>query len=344
MTHFVAAAAPLASALARAARLVPSATAPVVLAGAGARLEFSAGLAFGSVDAVVAEPGRVVVGLRALATVLGGLTGPDAELRLEGNRLAVRAPTARYALPTIAAEPLQRPEIEVLGVATGLREAAGVVAGAASRDGLPLFTGVRLRSAGERLTLLATDRFRAAMAAIPWTARSAAPVDALVPASILSAAVRYVDTQTPVRAGADWFGVDWAGGGMVTPGLALPFPDAQIDALLRAEPIAEVEVDAEALSGAVDRVVPFAGDGIELSIADGSVSVRSWGEIGEAREDVKASTSGDHVVVRFQGAYLADAARAFGARVVRIHVQQGIRPTVFSAAELRYLVVPLRRM
>jgi DNA polymerase III subunit beta len=343
VTHFVAAVAPLASAVSRAARLVSSVTAPVVLSGSGGRVEFSAGLVFGSADAVVAEPGRVIVGLRALATVLGGLSAADVELRLEGTRLAVRTPSARYALPTLTVEPPSLPALAVLGVASGLREAAGIVAGAASRDGLPLFTGVRLRSAGERLTLVATDRFRAAIASIPWAAKTSAAVDALVPASVLASAVRYVQAETPIRAAEDWFGVDWTGGGMVTPGLALPFPDSQIEALMRAEPVAQVSVLADELAGAVDRVAPFAGEGIELALFDGLVAVRGSGEAGEAREEVKASTSGDHVSVSFQPAYLADAARAFAGGMVRIEVQQGIRPTVFSAGDVRYLVVPLRR-
>lgn len=341
MVHFVAAVPPLAAAVSRADRLAGFRASAVAVTANDRAIEIAADSVFGRVDAVVHEPGVAVVGLRALATVLGGLTAPEAELRVEGTRLAVRTSAARFALPLMEVGPPERPDVPVLGVATGLREAATVVAEATAKDGLPLFTAVRVRSAGDRLTLLATDRFRAAVASVPW-ASGGSEVDALVPAADLAGAVRFVENEVPVRAGDGWFGVDWPGGGVVMPQLAVPFPDAQIDSLLAADPVATIEVEADALRGTIHRVAPFAGEGIVLDIADGMVSVRGSGEMGEAREDVKASTLGDHTTTRYQPRYLADAVRAFAGGAVTIQVQQGIRPTVFGGGDLRYLVVPLR--
>jgi DNA polymerase-3 subunit beta len=283
----------------------------------------------------------------------------------------------------------------VLGVATGCRDVAAIVAEATAKDGLPLFTAVRIRSVGDRLTLVATDRFRAAIATVPWqravpkapaalpsdrrdrpdatdrlgsgddghggnagnggsedAARRgggadgfggrAAEVDVLVPAAALASAVRFADHDVPVRAADGWFGVDWPGGGTVLPQLALPFPDAQIATLLTTDPIATIDVDADTLLAAVDRVAPFAPDGIVLDIADGVIAIRGAGELGEAREDVKASTVGGHATVRYQPRYLAAAVRAYAGRRLTIQVQQGIRPTVFESEDLKYLVVPLR--
>lgn len=363
MVHFVAATQPLAAAVSRADRLTGGRTSAVAISasggsgsasggsasggsasggsGSGGSVEVATGSVFGGVAAIVHEPGVAMVGLRALATVLNGLTAPEAVLRVEGTRLAIRTSSARFALPLIAAAPTPRPEVPVLGVATGLREAATVVAEATAKDGLPLFTAVRVRTSADRLTLVATDRFRAAVASVPWESHGA-QVDALVPAASLAAAVRFVGAQVPVRADSGWFGVDWAGGGTVMPQLALPFPDAQIASLLAADPIATVDLDADALRGAVDRVMPFAPDGIVLAIGDGLVSVRGEGELGDAREDVKAATLGDLTTTRYQPRYLAEAVRAYAGGTVTIQVQQGIRPTVFDGGELRYLIVPLR--
>jgi DNA polymerase-3 subunit beta len=340
VVHFVAATQPLASAVTHADRLTAGRAPAVAVCASGDSVVVASDCVFGDAAAVVYEPGTAVVGLRALATVLNGLTAPEAEVRVEGTRLAVRTPTARFALPLMATPPLRLPDLPVLGVATGLRDAATVVAEATAKDSLPLFAAVRLRSGGDQLTLVATDRFRAAIASVAWDGEG--EVDALVPAAALAAAMRFAGPQVPVRSTAEWFGVDWPGGGTVMPRLAVPFPDAQIASLLAADPIATVEVDADTLRSAVDRVAPFAPDGIALAIADGVVSVRGDGELGDAREDVKASTVGDHTTTRYQPRYLADALRAY-AGAVRIHVQQGIRPTVFSAGELRYLVVPLQR-
>lgn len=301
---------------------------------------------FGRVGALVHEAGTAIVGLHALATVLGGLTTSagrsEAEIRADGSRLTVSTMTARFALPLLESTAPERPDVPILGVATGLREAAAVVAEATARDGLPLFTAVRIRSAGDRLTLVATDRFRAAFASVPWTPRGG-EVDALVPAASVAAAVRYVGPEVAVRAGGGWFGLDWPDGGITLPQLALPFPDQQIAALLKAEPIATVEVDADQLRAAVDRVKPFALKGIQLCAFDGAIAVSGWGELGEAREEVKASVAyAARATALYQPGYLADAVRAYAGRTVTIQLQEGIRPTVFGGGDLTYLVVPLR--
>jgi DNA polymerase-3 subunit beta len=58
---------------------------------------------------------------------------------------------------------------------------------------------------------------------------------------------------------------------------------------------------------------------------------------------VKASVAGtSRTQALYQPRYLAEAVRAFAGETVTIQVQQGIRPTVFAAGDLRYLVVPLR--
>jgi DNA polymerase-3 subunit beta len=267
----------------------------------------------------------------------------EVEFHIEHSRLVISTSVARFALPRLSITLPKRPEIPVLGTATGLREAAAIVADATARDGLPLFTAVRIRSAGDRLTLVATDRFRAAYASVPWLP-GRGEVDALVPSAALAGAMRYADREVPVRAGNGWFGIDWPGGGMAVPQLALPFPDAQIAALLASEPVATVEVEADTLRAAVDRVTPFALKGILLSIADGAVVVQGWGEMGEAREEVKASVAGaGKTTALYQPRYLADAVRAFSGQTVTIQVQHGIRPTVFGGGDLTYLVVPLRQ-
>lgn len=303
----------------------------------------SGGFVHGRVSVEVYEYGRAVVPVRSLATVLSGVAAsPSVALRVEGTRLAVRTPTARFALPVLPSAPVEPPDVPVLGIASGLRDAAAVVAGAASKDGLPLFTGVRLRSSSASLTLAATDRFRAAFASVAWESSSSDCVDALVPAPVLAAAARFASPRSAVRSGGDWFGLDWDDGGLVVPGLALPFPDAQLDALAATSPVCVVDVEVESLRGAVDRVAPFAGDGVWVEVADGLLVVRASGVLGDAREEVKASTVGDLCTQRFQPGYLVDAVRALAGERVRIEMQAGVRPTLFSSGELRYLVVPLR--
>ncbi|NUT37158.1 MAG: hypothetical protein HOV79_29220, partial [Hamadaea sp.] len=289
-----------------------------------------------------------------------------------------------FALPVmeVAAQPLLPEQPPVAGEvdASVLRAAVSVVAAVASRDGLPLFSGVRMRSEGDSVILLATDRFRLAVARLPWTpAPGAPPIDTLIPAVTLGDAARQLDAPTAVlRAAPGRLAVEWGGpagersrepqgvrsagersrepqgvrsAGLTVASLALPFPDAQLDRLLDVRPECTVEVSADRLRAAVERAMPFAGEAgsVVLDTADGAVVVRGAGSAaGDSREEVKASVTGDWMTASYQGRYLIDGLRAFAGRQVVVRLQRGIQPTEITdvdpgAGDLRHLIVPLRR-
>jgi DNA polymerase-3 subunit beta len=114
--------------------------------------------------------GSVAVPAAPLAETLKVLDAERVRLVVEGTRLALRLDNARFALPLlpdagVAPEPpSQVSEVDGEAFASALRIVAGT---AAKDDPLPLFTGVRLQSAGARLTLTASDRYRMAVARLP---------------------------------------------------------------------------------------------------------------------------------------------------------------------------------
>lgn len=235
-----------------------------------------------------------------------------------------------------------------------LRAAAVPVASAASREhALPIFTGVRLRSRDDRLSLVATDRFRMAAAYAPWQPQRGAAVDALVPAALLAEVAKQAgraDTVV-VHADGDRFGLAWDGGSVVATSLGSPFPDQQIDRLLDTRVECAVEVEADALAAAVDRAAPYAGPHgkVVVHAADGVLVVRGSDPLGgESEETVKASVRGDQLTRSYQARFLLDALRPFTRRTVLMQIQSGMRATVFTAepgedhVDLRYLVVPMR--
>jgi len=346
---------PLAKAAARLCRLLP-ARAGVLLRGDRAALRLAASdgelSAWFEVPAGVAGAGEVVVARRGLAETLAGLDAPEVRLAVEGSRLAVRVPGARFALPTMGGSvppPTRVPEPagEVDGAA--LRAAAVTVAGAASREpALPIFTGVRVRSAGDRLALLATDRYQLASASVPW--RAVGAVDLLVPAPVLAEAARQAGRAETVvvRADADLFGLTWPGGGVVSATLGGAYPDVHLDRLLEVRPECVVEADADALAGAVERAARYGGEHgrVTVQVGDGALVIRASDPLaGEAEETVKAAVQGDHVTRCYQARLVLDALRPFGGHGVVLRIQPDLRATEFTgpaAEELRYLVVPMR--
>lgn len=303
--------------------------------------------------ALVHTEGRVLVPAKPLAETLRALELPQVRLVVEGTRLAVRGPGARFALPLLEVEThpgVAEPPPEVGSVdASVLASALGVVAATASRDdALPMFTGVRMRAEGDRLVVLASDRYRMAVASLPWepTGRE---FDAMIPATLLLEVARQAPEgeRVTLHADGDRVGLAWHRSVVTTSLLDAGFlheskvPTSDVDTV--------VEVDADALGGAVRRVSLYADPRgtLRVDVGDAEICLRGADQqAGEAEESVKADVTGGRTSPTFQARFLVDAVKAFAGRRVRIELQPGLRATIFRSAaddvtDLRYLVVPI---
>jgi DNA polymerase-3 subunit beta len=303
--------------------------------------------------AMVHDDGRVLVPAKPLAETLRALEEPSVRLVVEGSRLAVRVPGARYALPLMEVD--AHPGVPVLAPPVG-EVAAGPFAGAlttvaatASRDdALPLYTGVRIRSEDDRLVLLATDRFRMAVASLPW--RPAGSLDALVPAALLVEIARQIPDSglVTLHHSRDQLGLALARTQVSTAVLDGTF--IHESKVVTDDVDTRVDVGADALAGAVRRVGLYtdARGVLLLEIGEGEVRLRGADQrAGEAEESVKATVHGGRTGQAFQARYLTDALRPFAGGQVRLSIQPGMRASIFSAPEpeevhLRYIVMPMR--
>ncbi len=126
------------------------------------------------VAAEVSEPGTVLVSGRLLAEISRALPAKPVDVVLEGTKVTVTCGASRFTLLTMPVE--DYPALPVMPPVTGtidgdaLTQAVAQVTVAASRDDtLPLLTGVRVEIEGERITMLATDRYRLALRELTWT-------------------------------------------------------------------------------------------------------------------------------------------------------------------------------
>ncbi|GIH08480.1 DNA polymerase III subunit beta [Rhizocola hellebori] len=302
------------------------------------------------------ETGCVLVSRRNLAATVAALDAAEIRLTAEGSRLAIRTPNARFALPLLDQSAL--PALDDLPATAGtidgknLHATAIAVAGAAAQsDALPIFTGVRLRGRNEGLSMVATDRFRMAAAAPPWSPTG--EIDVLVPAGFLADTVKLAGATAVVTLHADahQFAIAWPGVSVRCAALAQPYPDEQVQQLFLAEPEATATIDARSLAAAVARATLYSGSQgrVSLHLGDGIVVIRGGDEqAGESEETIKATVRGGHCTATYNAGYLADALQGFTSSAVTMQIQAGIRPTVFSdpsgddPTRLRYLIVPLR--
>jgi DNA polymerase-3 subunit beta len=142
------------------------------------------------IEAEVQEQGRVLVSGRLLADIANRLPNAPVELSTDENRVIVSGGSARFTLLSMPVA--EYPSLPKVGEPDGALPASDFsgaiaqVAVAASRDDVtPVITGVQLETAGERLSLVATDRYRVAIRALEWHGEGTEASTALVPARTL---------------------------------------------------------------------------------------------------------------------------------------------------------------
>ncbi|QDZ15541.1 DNA polymerase III subunit beta [Humibacter ginsenosidimutans] len=144
------------------------------------------------ITADVQEPGTVLVSGRLLAEIASKLPNAPVTFATDDNRIVVSCGSASFTLLSMPVE--EYPTLPQISGESGLvpadefSEAVGQVAVAASRDDVtPVITGVQLEITENRLSLVATDRYRVAVREIDWdgTIGQSEPSTALVPARTL---------------------------------------------------------------------------------------------------------------------------------------------------------------
>lgn len=146
------------------------------------------------VSAVVRTPGRLLVSGRLLAAISKTLDpSKDVSLIDDGNELRMTSGRNVWTLPRLTIEdypilPVPGETVAKIDSAT-LRRAVHRVLPAADREPQgPLHGAINIVSAGQRLCLAATDRWRLAVAEIDWYAtRGDSEIDLLVPTIFLDA-------------------------------------------------------------------------------------------------------------------------------------------------------------
>lgn len=195
--------------------------------------------------------------------------------------------------------------------------------------------------------MVATDRYQMAVAALPWSPTDV-PVDALVPASLLSELAKQLPaSEVTVYADRDRFGLGWHGALTTTAVLDGSFLHESKIHLSDVDTV--VSLDADALAGAVRRVGLYtdARGVLLVEVGEGELRIRAADQrAGEAEETVKATVDGGRTGQAYQSRFLTDALRCFTGQQIRMEIQPGMRATVFSSVEptepaVRYVVMPM---
>jgi DNA polymerase-3 subunit beta len=253
------------------------------------------------------------------------------------------------------------PESAGLVDAGTFAHAVAQVAVAAGRDDtIPMLTGVRLELEGSTLSLLATDRYRAAVREIAWRpGGDAVSLQALVPARTLADTAKTLGplggdvTVALSRGGVGEGMIGFAGGPRRTTSRLLDPDFPKIRSLFPEQHNARARVSVAALAEVVKRVALVADrtTPVRLSFAEGELVVEAGGsEDARASEALECEFTGEALTVAFNPNYLLDGLGVLDTPTLLISFVTAMKPAVISPAGddgepvpgYRYLIMPMR--
>ena len=364
----------LADAVTWAARALPARPPVPVLAGLLLEADPQGSLRLSSFDyevsarvdlpAEVMDAGTALVSGRLLADISKALPGKPVDVTTDGSRVSVTCGASRFTLLTMPAE--EYPALPSMPEQTGsvagdvFTAAVGQVVVAASRDEtLPILTGVRVEIDGERLTLLATDRYRLAMRTLTWrpTTPDCSAV-ALVRARTLSDVAKALgaagDIDLALSTGGATELVGFEAGGRRTTSLLVDGEYPKVRSLFPESSPTHAVVATHSLTEAVRRVALVAERNTPVRLGftqDGSTLEAGQGEEAQASEAVECTLAGEDVSIAFNPQFLLDGLGALSAPFARLSFTQASKPAVISGQDsadgdddpaYRYLLMPVR--
>ncbi|GAA4288162.1 DNA polymerase III subunit beta [Georgenia daeguensis] len=316
------------------------------------------------VPADVESAGVVLVSGRLLADICKALPAKPVDVALDGSKVVLTCGASRFTLLTMPVDDYPAlpgmPEVSGSVEAGVLTEAVAQVTIAASRDEtLPLLTGVRMEIEGEKITLLATDRYRLAMRELTWHPASPSISSfALVRARTLSDVAKSMTSAGSVDVALSTEGpaalVGFEAGGRRTTSLLVEGDYPPVRRLFPESTTTHAVVNTHVLVEAARRVslVAERNTPIRLTFSEGQVVLEAGqGDDAQASEALEATLTGEPITTAFNPHYLLDGLGALTTPFVRMSFTHPSKPAVMTGQGslegdddpgFRYLLMPIR--
>lgn len=320
-----------------------------------------------TVEAEVVEPGEALVSGRLLTDIAKALPNQDVVVTLNGSHVDVECGRARFSLATMPLEDYpDLPHLPPLaGTADGsaLAQAISQVVIATSRDDtLPLLTGVRMEIVGEKITLLATDRYRLAQREMIWN-----PTDTEIASEMLVKARVLNDVARNLGGGGTvelYFGeaapgdraaiVGFRAGDRQATSSLMDGDYPPVRKLFPEVTPLEYVCNRQELLEAVKRVslVVERKTPVRLVFEDGSLTLEAGqGEVAQAQESVALVHESQPLRTAFNPGYLQDGLAALDTEFVRFGFTDANKAAVVTGQgeeagdpdwSFKYLLMPIR--
>ena len=308
-------------------------------------------------EATVEGGGSVVVPGRLLVDIVRLLPAGDVTLEYDAEErtLQITCASASYRLNTYRAEDYPRlPDVGSDSLVTvsrqALLETIARVSRAASRDeSRPVLTGILVRLAGPSLVMAATDSYRLAVKETRLEQDVGRELEAIVPARALGELARIAQASEAegVAIGVQENQIVFVVDGVV---LTARLIDGQFPNYRQLKPEGfevEVRLSRDEILDAVRRVGVMAQRNapLRMRFEEGELVVQAQAQdIGEARESLPISYTGDVMEIGFNPDFLREGFESVPEQEVRMKLITPLRPGLITGEgdDFWYLIMPIR--
>ncbi|WP_022923462.1 DNA polymerase III subunit beta [Serinicoccus marinus] len=318
-----------------------------------------------TVEAEVSEGGQVLVLGRLLADIARNLPAKPVEVSTDGSKVSLTCGSSRFSLiqMPVGDYPQLPGQAETSGSVPGhsFTQAVNQVSIAADRgDTLPILTGVRVEIDGEKITMLATDRYRLAQRELTWSPGSSdADHVCLIPARTLSETAKSLGASASVdlslgEAGRGDGLVAFEAGQRRTTTRLLDGEYPKVTSIFPSSVDSVAVVDTQAFIEAVRRVALVAerNTPVRLRFSEGQLAIEAGtGDDAQGSEAVESTLEGPEIEIAFNPQFLLDGLGVLGQPYTRLSFTQPSRPAVISGQpelegeaddSYRYVLMPVR--
>ncbi|MDD4857701.1 MAG: DNA polymerase III subunit beta [Candidatus Krumholzibacteria bacterium] len=278
------------------------------------------------VNGAITEEGRIAVPAKKLAEIVKSLSGDEVVLESKEDKLTLSCGKSRFVVNARSAEdfpkiPKQESKTSFAIDPEIIGELAQKTVYSVSTDlTRPALCGVLWEVDRKGIAMVSTDGHRLAKVEIAMDLPDAHKTDVIVPAKALGTMRTYAEGEKEVRVsiGENSISFDMKETTIYSRLLEGPFPNYQ--RVIPAKNEKELVVSRSALAEATKRVSILSDSltrQVVFSIAKNKLTLNvSTQELGEAREEIEASFSGEPMEVGYNANYVLDLLRTIDAEEI----------------------------
>lgn len=281
-----------------------------------------------SVSANVETEGKVLVQGKLLSEIVSKLPAESVSFDLQENRMLVTSGSSKFSLSAMSLSeyPTTPPAPKGSGKisAEEFADSVAQVSVAASREEVtPVLTAVMISVSAKEMSMVATDRFRVAVKAVPWQG-SANDKEILIPARVANEIAKTFAHENEIEIGLaegdkEMVGFSSANKAVTTSTIKGKYP--AVLGLFPSETPHFSVVNTSDLLNATKRVslVVDRDKPVRFKFQADELTLESIGsDVADASEQVSAALTGEEIVVSLKPQFLIDALSAINTDMVQL--------------------------